>query len=151
MNEEERLAEIVSAHKTDNPACLDCWKERPCDSALLLARLAERDAEIERLREALGAEEGDDAATLIRDTIVERDHYARTTERFARDGDALAAKLAERDAEIARLRAALELLTWVGMDGEPCWCPPESWWSDHHERCVKTRAALAGGEGNDGE
>jgi hypothetical protein len=117
----------------------------------MTARIAERDAEIARLREALGAEEGDDAATLIRDTIVERDHYARTTERFARDGDALAAKLAERDAEIARLRAALELLTWVGMDGEPCWCPPEWQWSDHHERCVKTRAALAGGEGNDGE
>jgi hypothetical protein len=151
MNEEERLAEIVSAHKTDNPACLDCWKERPCDSALLLARLAERDAEIERLREALGAEEGDDAATLIRDTIVERDHYARTTERFARDGDALAAKLAERDAEVARLRAALayyaEPREYNRVGGDPVGAEPPIMW----DRGFRARAALAGGEGRDGE
>lgn len=66
------------------------------------------------------------------------------------DRNRLTALLAERDAEVARLREALlENAESTGADGEPCWCGYDTVYYQHADWCKRARAALAarGGEG----
>ena len=56
----------------------------------------------------------------------------------------LQALLAERDAEIARLVAALlDNAESTGADGNPCWCGYDTVYHQHADWCKRARAALA--------
>lgn len=85
----------------------------------------------------------DEPVTVAMPLEDAREFHGWLTTVVERNAGTLTAQLAARDAEVARLREALEgsCSTNPGDRDHPCWC--ESWRLNHSNDCMSRRAALA--------